>query len=220
MADLNLNQYTIDAVATAVLSAMNATPPSVNANVTQIDGIDVVHDGFGCMLTPIAFAFAANTGCTKTSIVLASEIATVNPAPALTHAANSLAGRVVRYTYQGSTSIAIVESNTEIVSGVGTLTLQSPGFLRIPAQGSQVEVLEQTLGNLPTAVAAGPTIDGVSFEKVLAAILATAAGKAAVTDNGDGTYTVVFKRQNGTTTALSVIYNPLTGERATTAIIP
>jgi hypothetical protein len=65
-----------------------------------------------------------------------------------------------------------------------------------------------------------PTIDGLDPEKVLAAVLATAAGKVTVTDNGDGTYTAVFKRQDGTTTALSVTYNPATGTRAATAVIP
>jgi hypothetical protein len=65
-----------------------------------------------------------------------------------------------------------------------------------------------------------PSIDGLDPEKVLAAVLATAAGKVTVTDNGDGTYTAVFKRQDGTTTALSVTYNPATGTRAVTAAIP
>lgn len=65
-----------------------------------------------------------------------------------------------------------------------------------------------------------PLIDGLDSEKVLAAVLATAAGKVTVTDNVDGTYTATFKRQDGSTTALSVTYNPATGTRATTAVIP
>ena len=64
------------------------------------------------------------------------------------------------------------------------------------------------------------TIDGLDPEKVMVAVLATAAGKVTVTDNGDGTYTATFKRQDGSTTALSVTYNPATGTRAATAVIP
>jgi hypothetical protein len=64
------------------------------------------------------------------------------------------------------------------------------------------------------------TIDGLPAENVFAAILATAAGKVTITDNGDGTYTADFKRQNGTTTALSVTYNPASGSRAVTGTIP
>jgi hypothetical protein len=70
------------------------------------------------------------------------------------------------------------------------------------------------------AVYAKLEIDGLAFEAVMAALLATAAVNVTVTDNGDGTYTATFKRQDGTTTALSVTYNPATGTRAATAVIP
>jgi hypothetical protein len=64
-----------------------------------------------------------------------------------------------------------------------------------------------------------PDIDGLTADKVFTALLATAAGKVTVTDNGDGTSTAVFKKQNGTNTALTVIYTSA-GARNTTPVIP
>lgn len=60
-------------------------------------------------------------------------------------------------------------------------------------------------------------VDGILLEVALSAILATAAGKATITDNGTGTYTITFTRQDGETAALEVTYSPTTGARASVA---
>jgi hypothetical protein len=63
-------------------------------------------------------------------------------------------------------------------------------------------------------------IDGVTYAKAMAAMLATAVGKVAVVDNGDGTYTATFMKQDGTSTGLAVTYNSATGVRTITGTIP
>jgi hypothetical protein len=63
-------------------------------------------------------------------------------------------------------------------------------------------------------------IDGVAFEKAMAALLATSAGRVALTTNNDGTITATFKRQDGSTTALVITYNPATFARSGTGTIP
>lgn len=63
-------------------------------------------------------------------------------------------------------------------------------------------------------------IDGtITWHQVLYVMLATAAGKVAVTEDGSGIYTATFKRIDGETDALQIFYEPVQGERATTGVI-
>jgi hypothetical protein len=64
------------------------------------------------------------------------------------------------------------------------------------------------------------SVDGKTHEQILKAWVALMAGKATVTDNGDGTSTVSYKAQDGTTNALQVTYTRATGARANTGSIP
>jgi hypothetical protein len=71
---------------------------------------------------------------------------------------------------------------------------------------------------IPTAAANGAatlaaTADGIAVSTILARLNALARGLVSVTNNGNGTYTLVFKLQDGTTTAFTLIYNPTTGAR-------
>lgn len=63
-----------------------------------------------------------------------------------------------------------------------------------------------------------PAVDGVSRSVFDAAMLAFASGKSTYTDNGDGTYTLQLKKQDGTTTAISVTVNKTTGARTAASI--
>jgi len=63
----------------------------------------------------------------------------------------------------------------------------------------------------------GATIDsGLTVEAMLHISLAVLAGKATVTDNGNGTSTVAYKRQDGTTTALTVTFDASGNRSAST----
>lgn len=86
-----------------------------------------------------------------------------------------------------------------------------------------------TLGTLATAnnltaldnkINGLTTIDTLTFADAMTAILSTAAGKVSIADNGDGTNTATFYKQDGVSVALVVTYNQATGTRATTAVIP
>lgn len=84
------------------------------------------------------------------------------------------------------------------------------------------DTLETSAGTLATAVGTltdGVTldpnqlIDGVALSTLLTELLALASGDVTPTDNGNGTYTLAFKRRDGTTNAFSITYNPTTGAR-------
>ncbi|MFA5262244.1 MAG: hypothetical protein WC378_00355, partial [Opitutaceae bacterium] len=114
-----------------------------------------------------------------------------------------------------------------VASAVATAILASPSNKLATGEGGTVttdlasrEASKADVSGLLDDIVEALAVDGVDFEKVMAAILATAAGKVAITDNGDGTYTAVFKRQDGSTTALSVTYNPVTGARTITGTVP
>jgi hypothetical protein len=70
---------------------------------------------------------------------------------------------------------------------------------------------------IATAVFAN-TVDGLAFSSISEAMLAFIAGKSSVTDNGDGTFTVVFKKQNGTSAKISITYATATSARSSTSV--
>lgn len=58
-----------------------------------------------------------------------------------------------------------------------------------------------------------PNIDGETFDTWATNVRAATRGLVSVVDNGNGTYTLTFKKADGTTTAFSITYNPTTGAR-------
>lgn len=56
-------------------------------------------------------------------------------------------------------------------------------------------------------------VDTIPLSTLLTEVLSAADGKVGVTNNGDGTYTLAFKKRDGTTTAATRTYNPTTGAR-------
>lgn len=70
-----------------------------------------------------------------------------------------------------------------------------------------------TASAVAAAVMASTAADGVALSTLLTNINAAGKGNVAVTNNGDGTYTLAFKRENGTTTAFTKTFNPTTGTR-------
>jgi hypothetical protein len=68
-----------------------------------------------------------------------------------------------------------------------------------------------------TAAVTLPTVDGLTMVSVLEALLAFVGGKASVSDNGDTTKTVTFKKQDGVTTKLTITY-ATTGARSATSV--
>jgi hypothetical protein len=57
-------------------------------------------------------------------------------------------------------------------------------------------------------------VDGVVFSTMLTNINAGVKGDVSVGNNGDDTYTLTFKKEDGVTTAFSATYNPSTGVRS------
>jgi hypothetical protein len=61
-------------------------------------------------------------------------------------------------------------------------------------------------------------IDGVTFARLARMLLAFTDGKTAVADNGDGTSTITFYAQNGSTVAGTVTYTRATGVRGSSTL--
>lgn len=84
------------------------------------------------------------------------------------------------------------------------------------AAGQQVDLVNApnavAITAFVTAILAG-TVDTVALSTLLQNLQAAAKGTVGVVDNLDGTYTLTFKKVDGTTTAFTKTYNPSTGTR-------
>ena len=56
-------------------------------------------------------------------------------------------------------------------------------------------------------------VDGSAVSQLLTDLKAAAHGNVAVTNNGDGTYLLSFKKADGSTEAFNKTFNPTTGVR-------
>ena len=149
---------------------------------------------------------AATVGKTLADAATATNLASVKTdtgttLPAAIQAANTILDKLnTTLEADGTNSKFTVAALAQAPSGTGSTPAQIWGYTT------------RTVTSLPD-------IDGLTADKVFTALLATAAGKVAITDNGDGTSTAVFKKQNGTNTALTVIYTSA-GARTSTPVIP
>lgn len=101
------------------------------------------------------------------------------------------------------------------------------GFGSVPAANALLNELTEADGAVrrftQNALEQGPNgattlIDGIPQSSVMELFLAWLAGKSVLTDNGDGTKTVAWKKQNGVTTKFTVTINAK-GEHTLTSIV-
>lgn len=112
-------------------------------------------------------------------------------------------------------SNALGQARKVLSSAANVLTIEGTWGTN-PSSSSTYEILatEDWPYRLP-----GGLIDGLTIPQILGMVAACFAGKVAVTDNGDGTKTLSFKQQDGTTEQLSVPITTATGARASTGTI-
>lgn len=106
--------------------------------------------------------------------------------------------------------------NNILASGSGGVVLQ------LRADDAAPTLLEIQLANVPSdllAIGGSEDIDGVELVDFFTAQLAKIVGKVEVTDNMNGTSTLSFKKQNGTTESFTLTFNHDTGARDTTGSV-
>lgn len=126
--------------------------------------------------------------------------------------------------YVNGTANAATVTVTNITTGVYKAAVTLPSLslgdvvdLRVAATVNSVTDngiiwTDTSDGSSPSELLAA-TVDTVALSTLLTNVQAFAAGLVGVTDNGDGTYALTFKKQDGTTTAFTRTYNPATGTR-------
>jgi hypothetical protein len=62
------------------------------------------------------------------------------------------------------------------------------------------------------------TVDGVSWSRMMRAVIAMVGGQLTLTDNGNGTLTATLLAQDGETEAASITYDKTSGARSAASI--
>jgi hypothetical protein len=176
--------------ATGAHTLMNITVPVVSAVTGNVGG-NIVGNLLGTLTTTERTAIANaveteiidETDSEKVLTAITDKIASVNP---------SLSGLTL----------------AAIAAAVRDVSNASPAGSSL---GAAVNAVPTAAANATATLAA--TADGVATSTILARLNALARGLASVTNNGNGTYTLAFKLQDGTSTAFTVTYNPTTGAR-------
>lgn len=101
--------------------------------------------------------------------------------------------------------------------GTALATPDTAGYPKITIKaGTGTGELNVASGKAPStlAIADVGTIDGVAYAALMTNINAFAKGIVVPTDNGNGTITFAFKKEDGTTTAFTRTYTKATGARS------
>jgi hypothetical protein len=129
-----------------------------------------------------------------------------------------------------STGRVTVGSNAD-KTGYGLSNLDRQAIAAIQDTATSTKAKTDTLPASPAAVGSAmtltagertsiaaaqlaTTVDGVALSTVLTNINAAVKGVVGVTDNGDDTFTLSFKKEDGTTPAFTRTFNPSTGVRS------
>lgn len=129
------------------------------------------------------------------------------------------ADQAVNVTKWAGTTVATPDTagypKVTVKSGTGTGEISLSSGL-VTSGGGTMTVGGYTAGNTP--LQSTTTVDGLTISSALELMISLAAGRNTITDNGDGTKTVTFKKQNGSTTKFAVTFNTTTEVRTDSSV--
>ncbi len=213
-----------------VQGTLNVNVAQISGDATAADNLEAILDGTGAALT-LSNTLSVNTTQISGDATAADNLEAIldgtggqmylksstSGLSALRVEATAVTTPAVTVTATGTGSPAIRLLDT---TGDG---IEAPGGLQDVSDAAASGVLAVANNKISTDANGKVSLadtDGVTDSKLRELVLAAIAGTTSIVDNGDGTKTLTFYKQDGTTKLLNVTFNTTSGTHTSTTIDP